>query len=151
MWTAVAFRKMMKKKPQMPIAIAGVIGGKNTEVDSNTKNIFIESALFDPTVVRKSAKSIDVSTDASKRLERSVDPLMANIALEMLTGLIIKYAGGKACVGTVRAGKESGEDHKILFNLKDCNDFLGTSLNEKEIEAVLNKVNIKRVIFCGFY
>ena len=67
---------------------------------------------------------------------------MANTALEILTGLIIKYAGGKACSGTVKAGEELDKNYEILFNIKDCNDFLGTSLNEKEVETALNKVNI---------
>ena len=136
-------KNLLIKDGESPIAIAGVIGGKNTEIDNKTKNIFIESALFDPIVIRKSAKSLDLSTDASRRYERSVDPEMAKIAVEILSGLIIKYAGGKACKGIVQSGKEPKNNHEISFNLDDCNQFLGTSLNKTDIENILNKVNIK--------
>ena len=138
----IANENLLIKDGKTPIAIAGVIGGKNTEVDDKTKNIFIESALFDPVVIRKSAKSIDVSTDASKRYERSLDSKMARIAIKVLTGLIIKYAGGKACKGLLESGKEAEIESEIKFDIEDCNSFLGTSLGEKEIESILNKVNI---------
>tara|TARA_Y100001970_G_C14237105_1_gene862486 strand:+ start:905 stop:3304 length:2400 start_codon:yes stop_codon:yes gene_type:complete len=133
---------LLIKDEQTPIAIAGVIGGKNTEVDKNTKNIFIESALFNPIVIRKSAKSIDISTDASKRYERSVDPAMARIAIEVLTGLIIKYAGGTACKDLLECGKEVKNNNTIEFDVDQCNRFLGTNLDHKEIEDIFNKVNI---------
>ena len=133
---------LLIKDGQTPIAVAGVIGGKNTEVDVKTKNIFIESALFDPTVIRKSAKSIDVATDASKRYERSVDPNMPRIAIDILTGLIINYAGGSACLDLVESGSLSINNCDIDFNVNDCNKFLGTNLNNEKIESIFEKLNI---------
>ena len=133
---------LLIKDDQTPIAIAGVIGGKNTEVDVKTKNIFIESALFNPIVVRKSAKSIDVSTDASKRYERSVDPNMARIAIDILTGLIINYAGGSACSDLIESGSLSIDNGDIDFNVNDCNKFLGTNLDNEKIESIFEKLNI---------
>ena len=135
-------KNLLIKDGEEPIAIAGVIGGNSTEIDNKTKNIFIESALFDPIVIRRSAKSVDVSTDASRRYERSVDPQMAKIAIDILSGLIIKYAGGKACKGFIQSGDNVNNNNKVVFNIDDCNKFLGTSLEEQDIEDVLNKVNI---------
>ena len=135
-------QNLLIKDDDIPIAIAGVIGGKNTEVDSDTENIFIESALFDPIIIRKSAKSIDISTDASRRYERSVDPDMAKIAIEVLTGLIIKYAGGSACKGYVESGQAARNKKEIEFNVQDCNSFLGTCLKDEEIESIFEKINI---------
>ena len=76
-------KNLLIKDEENPIAIAGVIGGKNTEIDDKTSNIFIESALFDPIIVRKSAKALDLSTDASRRYERFVDPKMARMIRKM--------------------------------------------------------------------
>ena len=135
-------KNLLIKDGELPIAIAGIIGGQNTEVDTKTKNIFIESALFNPTIIRKSAKSIDLSTEASRRYERSVDPEIARIAIDILTGLIIKYSGGKACKNLIELGEEPKNSDEIKFNITDCNHFLGTSLTNKEIEGVLIKVNI---------
>ena len=62
-----------------PIAIAGIIGGKNTEVDENTVSILIESAVFDEIHVRRSAKKYGYTTDASKRFERGIDLSLIHI------------------------------------------------------------------------
>ena len=139
----LSLKNLLIKDGEEPVAIAGVIGGKNTEVDSSTKNIFIESALFDATTIRKSAKSVDLSTDASKRYERSVDPEMVKVAIEILSGLIVEYAGGKSCKGLIQSGKELDGKQGISLNIDECNKFLGTSLKDKDVESILDRVNIK--------
>ena len=135
-------KNLLIKDDSTPIAIAGVMGGQNTEVDKNTKNIFIESAIFDPIVVRKSAKSVDLSTDASKRYERSVDSEMVEIALDLLTGLIIKYSGGEACSDIIRIDESLENKNEVSFSLNKCNQFLGTNLVSADIDFILNKLNI---------
>ena len=77
-----------------PIAIAGVMGGYNSAVNEKTKTIFIESAYFDPIVIRKSSKSLLLSTEASKRYERGADPQGALPAFWKIINLIEEYAGG---------------------------------------------------------
>ena len=139
----ISQKNLLIKDGQNPIAIAGVMGGKNTEIKSTTKSVFIESALFNPIIIRKSAKSIDLSTDASRRYERSVDPEMVNDALEILTGLIIKYCGGEALKGSVFKGEAHDISKKVTFELEACNDFLGTNLSSKQVSNILNKVGIK--------
>ena len=104
--------------------------------------IFIESAIFDPIVIRKSAKSVDLSTDASKRYERSVDSEMVEIALDLLTGLIIKYSGGEACSDIIRIDERLENKNEVSFSLNKCNQFLGTNLVSADIDFILNKLNI---------
>lgn len=142
---------LLIKDGSTPIAIAGVMGGKNTEVDENTKNIFIESAIFDPIVIRKSAKSADLSTDASKRFERSVDSSMAEIALDLLTGLIIKYSEGKASSDIIKLDTSLKNQNKVSFNIDKCNQFLGTNLVKTDIDSIFDKVNIDFKMTKGTY
>jgi len=78
-----------------PIALAGVIGGLDSSISHDTKNILLESALFDPIFVRKASKTLKLSTDASYRFERGIDIDMALKASFFALKLIEKEAGGK--------------------------------------------------------
>jgi phenylalanyl-tRNA synthetase beta chain len=79
------------------MCIAGVFGGKNSGVKESTTEIFIESALFDPVSIRKTAKRHGLNTDASFRYERGVDPNMVIPALVKASEIIVEIAGGKIC------------------------------------------------------
>lgn len=81
---------------QKPIAIAGVMGGNNSEIDESTTSVVIESAYFTPSSIRKTSKTLALSTDASYRFERGVDRGAVREALNLAAQLIITYAGGKA-------------------------------------------------------
>src|SRR5690606_9608911 len=78
-----------------PVAIAGVMGGVNSEVSDSTKNILIESAYFDPGTVRRTAKSQTLQTDASYRFERGIDPNIQAAAAIRAAELIAEMAGGE--------------------------------------------------------
>ena len=78
-----------------PIALAGIMGGLNTSVTDSTTNILIECAYFEPTVIRKGSKYLDLSTDASKRFERDIDVDSTISSLNQLTSLIQSVAGGQ--------------------------------------------------------
>jgi phenylalanyl-tRNA synthetase beta chain len=80
------------KRPQ---AIAGVMGGRDSEVSESTTDLFVEVASFDPQRTRATRRSLNLSTDASYRFERGVDPALAPIALERVAQLIIALAGGR--------------------------------------------------------
>ena len=83
-----------------PVAIAGVMGGENSEVSNSTKNIVIESAFFDPASVRKTAKKLNLSTDASYRFERGAD-ISGTLDAAMRTAEIIKDIAGGTIVDEV--------------------------------------------------
>ena len=78
-----------------PIALAGIIGGLNSSVSFTTKTILIESAYFNPVTIRKSAKSLFLSTEASKRYERGVDPNGCIKAFNRVASLICDVTGGE--------------------------------------------------------
>ena len=80
------------------MALAGVVGGARAMTTDKTKNILLESAYFDPVAVRKTAKRIGVSTDASYRYERGIDPTVSDVALAAAARMIIETCGGTVCV-----------------------------------------------------
>lgn len=81
---------------QGPVAIAGVMGGQNSEIDDSTTSIVLESAYFLPSSIRKTAKTLGLSTDASYRFERGIDVANVLVALQRATELIVELAGGSA-------------------------------------------------------
>lgn len=97
------------------LALAGVIGGKRGATTENTKNIILESAYFDPVSVRKSAKRLGISTDASYRYERGIDPTITGVAAMRAADIIMSACGGKI-VGTFSAGSDKAPSVKIKYN-----------------------------------
>ena len=91
-----------------PVAIAGVMGGENSEVTQDTKNILIESAYFNPSSVRRTAKHLGLSTDASYRFERGTDPLNTVWAAKRAAQLIQQTAGGEIDDFHPRAQQRAG-------------------------------------------
>ncbi|HET8654214.1 MAG TPA: phenylalanine--tRNA ligase subunit beta [Longimicrobiaceae bacterium] len=81
---------------ERPVALAGVMGGEESEVTEETRDVFIECALFDPRLVRKTARGLGLSTDASYRFERGVDPALQPAALRRVVDLIVATADGAA-------------------------------------------------------
>ncbi len=125
-----------------PIALAGIMGGKNSEIDDSTTTILIESAYFKPTVIRKGAKSLDLSTDASKRFERDTDMEAVIPALNQLASLIVDVAGGEIIEGIIDEYPEKKEFIKIEFSVENCNTFLGTNLTVEKAQSLFNKISI---------
>ena len=125
-----------------PIAIAGVIGGFDTQVDKKTTNILLESAVFNEINVRKTSKKYDYEKEASKRFERGVDYDNVIYVMDKFTKLLIDIAGGEASKDyvDVKAGKKN---IKIInFNIKDCNAFLGLNLNSNQYDNLFSKLSI---------
>ncbi len=125
-----------------PIALAGIMGGKNSEIDNSTTTILIESAYFKPTVIRKGAKKIDLSTDASKRFERDTDMEAIIPALNQLASLIVDVAGGEIVGGIIDEYPQKKELIEIEFSVKNCNTFLGTNLTVENAQSIFNKISI---------
>lgn len=126
-----------------PIAIAGIIGSDNSCVDKNTKDILIESAYFDPVTIRKGAKLLDLSTDASKRFERDTDIDNLENAMNMLCALIQDIAGGEVLDGLKDIYPKNKDSKCIDFNYHNCNKLLGTNLNKKDIKNIFNQLSIQ--------
>ena len=112
-----------------PVALAGVMGGQNSEIMPDTGRVFLEGAVFDPALVRRTARRLALPSDASYRFERGVDQNNTLYALNRAAFLIAESAGGKlrpgVCGGIVRPWKE----RSISFSIERCNDLLGVQLD----------------------
>jgi phenylalanyl-tRNA synthetase beta chain len=104
-----------------PMVLAGVMGGKDSEVDESTTDIFLEVAYFNPSVVRRQGRRHGLSSDSSYRFERGVDPLITSWASDYLAGLIAKWCGGAGAAPVVAKGRlekaspEHPHSHRIVY------------------------------------
>lgn len=121
------------------VGLAGVMGGLETEVEPDTKNIIIESAIFDSVKVRKTSKKI-VRSEASNRFEKGLDPERTTMAIERACKLLEEYAGGTVVTGTVEYGKTNNKEKEIEITFKNINDVLGTVIPNEEILNVFRKL-----------
>ena len=121
------------------VGLAGVMGGLETEVESDTKNIIIESAIFDSVKVRKTSKKI-VRSEASNRFEKGLDPERTTMAIERACKLLEEYAGGTVVTGTVEYDKTNNKEKEIEITFKNINDVLGTVIPNEEILNVFGKL-----------
>jgi phenylalanyl-tRNA synthetase beta chain len=125
-----------------PLAIAGVKGGKKAEVNSETVNIILESANFDPVLVRKTSNKTGIKTDSSKRFENEITSELAIKAIERATELIIKYASGDETeiYESVDVYSNPTEKEVIDLSVSKTNQLLGSELSIDEVSDILNKL-----------
>ncbi|ACG57560.1 phenylalanyl-tRNA synthetase, beta subunit [Hydrogenobaculum sp. Y04AAS1] len=132
-----------------PIALAGVIGGLDSSISYDTKNILLESALFDPIFVRKASKTLKLSTDASYRFERGVDIDMALKASVFALKLIEKEAGGKV-VGYNEVIRETLPVKKFFLPMNDYVRYTALNFEKEKISEIINKLGIpNKPMRCG--
>jgi phenylalanyl-tRNA synthetase beta chain len=126
---------------QTPIALAGVMGGRASEISGQTRNILIESAWFDPRAVRRAARSLNLSTEASYRFERGTDPEMAARASERASRLILQLAGGQASGERVDVypGRSRPRIHIELRRARIAGQ-LGSAIPDPEARAILERL-----------
>ncbi|MFK7757155.1 MAG: phenylalanine--tRNA ligase subunit beta [Flavobacteriales bacterium] len=120
-----------------PMCIAGVFGGEHSGVSNSTTSIFLESAAFNSVSVRKTAKRHTLSTDASFRFERGVDPDFCLTALSRAASLILELAGGTISGKALDHYPGKEENTSILFSPSRCNELIGFKLPEDTIEQIL--------------
>ena len=125
-----------------PIAIAGVMGGKRTEVTDKTKNILLESAYFDPIAIRRTARKLCLSSDSSYRFERGVDKAMVKKASDRASALISEYAGGKINQ-LYDVGKVSGKKIELTLDINKTGKILGVSLENKTVATILKRLGME--------
>ena len=127
--------------PTKLLAIAGIMGGLDSAVNHNTTNIFLESAYFSPTAMAGKAREYALSTDASHRYERGVDPALAEHIIEYATQLILEITGGKA--GKVTRFSQAMSDMPMIdLTLEKLNRLLGTTFDASFVESVLRRLNM---------
>jgi phenylalanyl-tRNA synthetase beta chain len=122
-----------------PIAIAGVMGGANSEVDCETKDIVIESAEFDMASIRKTSKKLGLSTDASYRFERGIDSGSIEYALNKAAKLMAEVGQGNVLDGIVKVGSRQ-EPSKIKIEYSKINKLLGLELKDELMRHILKSL-----------
>ena len=121
------------------IGLAGVMGGLDTEITENTKNIIIESAIFDNVKIRKTSKSI-LRSEASSRFEKGLDPNRTYMAIERSCHLLEKYADATIVGGLVKEDSTSLEDTKIDITFENINLVLGTIVPKEAVLDVFKRL-----------
>jgi len=127
---------------EKPLAIGGVFGGLYSGINQQTKNIFIESACFDPGSIRKAAKSHGLNTDASFRFERGTDPNITIKALERVVQIILEIAGGDISSEMVDVYPNKVENMLIEFSIDRFNKLIGQIIPLDEVKRILTALEI---------
>ncbi|MCU0350650.1 MAG: phenylalanine--tRNA ligase subunit beta [Flavobacterium sp.] len=126
-----------------PMCIAGVFGGKDSGVSEYTNNIFLESAYFNPVSIRKSAKRHGLSTDASFRFERGIDPNITQYALKRAALLIQEVAGGEITSDVIDIYPKKIEDFQVFLSFKNVTKIIGEEIPKDTIKKILVSLEIK--------
>ena len=126
-----------------PVAIAGVMGGVDSEVSEGTTNILIESAWFDPAAIRRTAKEQMLQTDASYRFERGVDPKLQRIAAERAAQLIAEVAGGELVDRCTDIHPTKTDERTLSLRKSYVNRLLGTDFSTEEIHDLLDGLELE--------
>lgn len=134
---------IIKDGQDNPMCIAGVFGGANSGVSTETKTIFLESAYFNPVAVRKGAKFHGLNTDASFRFERGVDPNITRTAITHAIKLIEELAEGKLVGELLEEYPKKIEDNYIIIRFSKIEQILGTKIHREKVKEILKALEIQ--------
>ncbi|WP_338788959.1 phenylalanine--tRNA ligase subunit beta [Metabacillus sp. FJAT-53654] len=123
-----------------PVALAGVMGGANSEVQSDTKTVLLESALFDGQTIRNASKDHGLRSEASARYEKGVDPNRVLPAAERAAELISLYAGGEVLEGTVEVQSTTFEPVIVQTTVEKVNRVLGMNISAEEMKTIFERL-----------
>ncbi len=129
--------------PSGPIALAGVMGGASSEVGDETTNVIIESAIFDPVSVRRTAFRYALRSEASLRFEKGIEHRMARLGADRTAALIVAWGGGRVAVGVVDTQPEAPPEARIAFRPARVDRLLGEPISAAEQTALLERVEIR--------
>lgn len=127
---------------EKPVAIAGVMGGANSEISEATTTILLESAYFDPASIRRASKDLGLSTEASKRFERSTDIEMTTYALDRVAQILQELSGVEVLRGIVDVYPRKRKNRVVALRTGRVNSVLGTSLSRTQIRSYLERLEL---------
>lgn len=125
-----------------PMCVAGVFGGLHSGVTEKTKDIFLESANFNPTMVRRTARRLGLNTDSSFRFERGLDPERTDWALRRAASLILEIAGGRLG-GMTDVYPNPLKLHQICLSFEKVNSVIGRKIEPETVRSILDSLEIR--------
>lgn len=125
---------------KVPVGLAGVMGGEDTEITALTTQVLIEAANFNPTNIRRTARRYNLPSEASQRFEKGVNPEAAIWAQERTALLIKRFAGGRVLKGIIDLNYLNLEPKTVLINPERINKILGLKIPEKEVAAIMGRL-----------
>jgi phenylalanyl-tRNA synthetase beta chain len=128
---------------EKPVAVGGVMGGLNSEIEEGTSRVLLESAYFDPVSVRKTAKKLGLNTDASHRFERGVDPQGTLHAMDRAAALMVELGKGKLMDGHIDVCHDLPNLAPIHLKVQAANRTLGTRLDAEQMAGLLRSVEFQ--------
>ncbi len=127
------------------VALAGIMGGQNSEINLNTRDVLIESACFKPQTIRATSKRLDLRTESSYRFERGSDVGICDWASRRAAHLILETSGGTLAPGVIDAYPNPAEPRRIALRHEKVRDLLGIDLSPEQIEGYLSQLELKTV------
>ena len=124
------------------LGLGGIIGGTKTSTELDTKNILLESAYFLPSSIRKTARTLNINTDAKYRFERGIDPNSTQEGLEIAAELIVKICGGEASKYSI-TGQKIQKNKIIEFDVEKFINLIGVSISTSETDKILSSLGFK--------
>ena len=126
---------------EKPVCIAGVMGGENTEVDINTKNILIEAAIFNPVSIRYTSKKLGLPSEASIRYGKGLNYEYTSLASKRACHLLEKYAGAEVLDDYVLIDNENHDEKKLSFYPEEVDKLLGITISEEDMKLELDRLD----------
>lgn len=125
-----------------PVALAGIMGGGNSEIDDNTTNVLLESAAFCPTAIRRTSYRLHVHSDSSYRFERGTDVEMVEMASARAAQLLCEYAGGELVGGLLDSREGGYVAPEVSCRFARINRILGVEVTPAEVEDIFNRLEM---------
>ncbi|MBP1729225.1 MAG: phenylalanine--tRNA ligase subunit beta, partial [Deltaproteobacteria bacterium] len=122
------------------VALAGIMGGENSEIAADTTNILLESAYFNPSAIRLTSKKLGIHTESSHRFERGADLNIVTTALDRAAALIAELAGGSIARGVIDVYPAPQPQKKISFRIARAEEIIGVALDEQTISTIFRNL-----------
>ena len=134
---------LMIKDGSKSVAIAGIMGGLNSEIQDDTTEVIFESANFEGTNIRVSSKKLNLRSESSSRFDKDIDPNLAKLAIDRACALICELGCGEVMEGTIDVYNSVKEERSITVDSKWINKFLGTDISKEEMKEALDSLDLK--------
>ncbi|MCD5000937.1 phenylalanine--tRNA ligase subunit beta [Enterococcus saccharolyticus] len=136
---------------KVPVALAGVMGGLDSEIVETTTTVALEAALFDPLSIRRTSKQFNLRSESSSRFEKGINKATVGEACDVAAAMIASLAGGEVLNGAVKGSEVTVEDVKVEISLERINHYLGTELTVSQVNGIFEALGFDYTETEGHY